>query len=50
MLSNNGARCSGPATADLESAYASDSEGRMNTIQYPGSSPNYSYAYDTMGD
>jgi RHS repeat-associated protein len=44
---------SGPYTVDLESSYTYDNEGRMLTVQYPGttgsSGPNLGYAYDAMG-
>ena len=45
---------SGPSTADLESSYTYDTEGRMLSVQYPGLTggspgPNLGYMYDTMG-
>jgi RHS repeat-associated protein len=54
---------SGASTADMESSYTYDNEGRMLTVQYPGSEgaeiggqspsstpgPSLAYAYDTMG-
>ena len=60
---NAGVR-TGASTADLESSYTYDNEGRMLSVQYPGSQtqqtgsqaaattspgPNLGYAYDTMG-
>jgi len=51
---NNPPSGSGPSTADLESSYTYDNEGRMLSVHYPGSTngtagPNLGYAYDTMG-
>jgi RHS repeat-associated protein len=40
---------SSPYTVDLESSYTYDNEGRMLSVQYPGSGPNLGYAYDSMG-
>jgi RHS repeat-associated protein len=55
---------SSSSTVDLESSYTYDNEGRMTSVQYPGSQgpqtgtqtaltsaagPDYGYAYDTMG-
>ncbi len=55
---------SGASTADLESSYTYDTEGRMLSVQYPGSlsartgwqssvtntpGPNLGYGYDSMG-
>ena len=45
---------SGPFTLDLESSYTYDNEGRMLSVQYPGSTggsagPNLGYVYDSMG-
>jgi RHS repeat-associated protein len=44
--SNDNNSHTGPGTADLESVYAYDSEGRMTNIQYAGN--NFTYGYDSM--
>ncbi len=44
---NNGDNVYGPATADLESSYSYDNEGRLTATQYASS--NFNYGYDSMG-
>ena len=45
---SDGNNHTGPATLDLESVNVYDTEGKMTSIQYPNSGPNFGYGYDTM--